>query len=138
MCCGFVDLTVMRSMTVVAFGIWVGLAFLIFDIKHETRRLEAQAATLARAIQQERENLAVSRAEWSHLTRPDHIERLARHLLGLQPIRPDQIVHWKGTRPAGESAPPEAGANADRDAIAALIHRSLRNGSEPGAGDARP
>jgi len=124
----------MRSITVVAFGVWVGLAFLIFDIKHETRRLEAQAASLARAIQQERENLAVARAEWSHLTRPEHIETLARQLLALEPIRPDQIVHWKSTQQADARAPVATDATADTDAIAALIHRSLRHG----AGDARP
>lgn len=117
----------MRFVSLIAFGVWVGLAFLIYDIKHETRRLEARSAALTQAIQQERENLAVARAEWSHLTRPGHIEKLARDLLKFEAVRPEQIVHWKRRgKPAPGEPQPASPHDQANDAIAALIHRSLK------------
>jgi hypothetical protein len=59
----------MRFITLIAFGIWVGLGFLIYQIKYETRDLEALTVKLARQVQEERENLAVARAEWNSPSR---------------------------------------------------------------------
>lgn len=125
----------MRILTLIAFGIWVGLAFLIYEIKYETRGLEARAAQLAKAIQEERENLAVARAEWSHVTRPDHVEKLARSVLKFEPMRADQIAEWKteGGKPLpAMQTPPAASPFAPQDAIAALIGRTTkRSAAEP-------
>ncbi len=122
----------MRILTLIAFGIWVGLAFLIYQIKYETRGLETRAAALTKAIQEERENLAVARAEWSHVTRPDHVEKLARGVLKFEPLRAEQIAEWREPGKPVPAAPnlPRLTPAAPQDAIAALIGRTTKR---PGA-----
>jgi hypothetical protein len=65
-------------LSLLAFGFLTGLVILIYDMKFETRRLESKAQQLARAIEDEKDNVALMRAEWSHVTRPDQVEKLAR------------------------------------------------------------
>ncbi len=78
--------------SVLAFGFLAGLVILIYDMKFETRRLEARAQSLTRAIEDEKDNVALMRAEWSHVARPDRVEKLARELLQLEPVKAAQIV----------------------------------------------
>lgn len=119
----------MRFITLIAFGIWVGLGFLIYQIKYETRDLEALTVKLARQVQDERENLAVARAEWNLAIAPQQVERLAREVLKFEPVRPDQQVELKlqPVRRAVESTPMAAAkSDSPPDAIAALIDRMPR------------
>lgn len=82
----------MRLLSLLAFGFLAGLVVLIYDMKYETRQLQARAAELERAIADENDNLALMRAEWSHVTSPDRVEKLTRKLLDLQPAKPDQLI----------------------------------------------
>lgn len=82
----------MRLLSLLAFGFLAGLIVLIYDMKYETRRLEERAAELERAIAEEKDNVALMRAEWSHVTRPERLERLARDILDLQPAKPEQLL----------------------------------------------
>jgi hypothetical protein len=119
----------MRFITLIAFGIWVGLGFLIYQIKYETRDLEALTVKLTHAVQEERENLAVARAEWNLASRPGQVEKLAREVLKLEPVRPAQVVEMKPlpTRRSVQSTPMAAAkSNSRPDAIAALIDRIPR------------
>ena len=54
----------------------VALAYVIYQVKYETRSLDADIATLNKQIDDERDAIAVLRAEWSLLNRPERIERL--------------------------------------------------------------
>ncbi len=81
-----------RILNLLAFGIAGALAFLLYELKYETRLLEDKAAQLARSIEQERDAIAVLRAEWSHLNQPQRIERLAKKHLGLRPVMANQII----------------------------------------------
>jgi hypothetical protein len=119
----------MRFITLIAFGIWVGLGFLIYQIKYETRDLEALTVKLARAVQEERENLAVARAEWNLASQPQQVEKLAREVLKFEPVRPEQVVELKlQPAPRTTETTPMAAAKSDAapDAIAALIDRIPR------------
>lgn len=80
-------------MSLLAFGFLAGLVILIYDMKFETRRLEARAQQLQRAIEDEKDNVALMRAEWSHVARPERLEALAREVLSLEPVKPAQIVN---------------------------------------------
>lgn len=131
----------MRLLSFLSLGFLAGLVILIYDLKIETRRLESRAAQLERAIQEEKDNVALMRAEWSHVSRPDRIETLARETLGLGPAKPDQILTRRDFMellarrpipPAGDA--PGGGA---RDDIGALI-RSGIVGEEHGRGNATP
>ena len=84
----------MRVVNFVLFGLMIGMLMLIYQQKHETRQLEARAGVLARDIADQTRALAVLRAEWTYLTRPDRLEKLARETMGLAPIAPDQIARF--------------------------------------------
>ena len=119
----------MRLFCLLAFGFLAGLVVLIYDMKFETRRLEDRAAQLARAIEDERDNVALMRAEWSHVSRPERVESLARESLKLEPAKPEQLINHRDfvevlTRRPTPSAT-AGGSWQARDDIGALI----RNGA---------
>lgn len=101
----------MRLINFVALGVLLGLVFLIYELKYETRRLESRAAELSRSIEEEKDNLAVMRAEWSLVSRPERVAQMAERLLGLKPVKPEQIVPFQELafqserRAAPQSAP---------------------------------
>jgi cell division protein FtsL len=70
----------------------VALAYVIYQVKYETRALDTEIASLNKQIDEERDAIAVLRAEWSLLNRPERIERLAKKYLKLAPAKPLQLV----------------------------------------------
>ncbi|MET0689047.1 MAG: cell division protein FtsL [Methyloceanibacter sp.] len=70
----------------------LALAYVIYQVKYETRALDAKIATIGKEIEDERDGIAVLRAEWSLLNRPERIERLAKKHLKLAPSDPRQVV----------------------------------------------
>ena len=70
----------------------VALAYVIYQVKYESRGLDAEIASLGKRIDEERDALAVLRAEWSLLKRPERIERLAQKYLKLSPAKPAQLL----------------------------------------------
>ncbi len=70
----------------------VALAYGIYQVKYEARGLDADIASLGKKIDEERDSIAVLRAEWSLLNRPERIERLAQKYLKLAPAKPFQLV----------------------------------------------
>jgi cell division protein FtsL len=70
----------------------VALAYVIYQVKYEARALDTEITLLGREIDTERDAIAVLRAEWSLLNRPERIERLAQKFLKLAPARPSQLV----------------------------------------------
>ncbi len=70
----------------------VALAYVIYEVKYEARALDDEIAQLKTNIEAERDAVAVLRAEWSLLNRPERIERLAEKYLKLAPAKPNQLV----------------------------------------------
>jgi cell division protein FtsL len=70
----------------------VALAYVIYQVKYETRALDFEIAALGKKIEEERDGIAVLRAEWSLLNRPERIDRLAKKYLKLAPARPVQLL----------------------------------------------
>ncbi|MGH6735831.1 MAG: cell division protein FtsL [Methyloceanibacter sp.] len=70
----------------------VALAYVIYQAKYEARALDERIIVLKMEIEEEREALAVLRAEWGLLNRPERIERLAKKYLKLAPAHPQQLV----------------------------------------------
>ncbi|HUW74422.1 MAG TPA: hypothetical protein VMW05_10440 [Methyloceanibacter sp.] len=70
----------------------VALAYVIYQVKYEARALDERIVVLQKEIERERDTLAVARAEWSLLNRPERIERLAKKYLNLAPAQPRQLV----------------------------------------------
>ena len=66
--------------------------FLLYSLEHSTRGIERDIARLERQISGSREEIKLLDAEWSSLTRPDRLQRLAEQHLKLQTIQARQIV----------------------------------------------
>lgn len=66
--------------------------FALYSLEHATRDLERKAAKLEGSIDEEYENIRFLNAEWSSLTRPDRLRKLAEEHLGLQSLEPRQVV----------------------------------------------
>ena len=81
-------------------------ALLLYSLSYETRRIEALVQAQERAADNARSDIAVLKAERSHLSRPDRIDTLARQQ-GLMPPRPDQLAAPGLTAPSAVSALPE-------------------------------
>lgn len=95
----------------------VALAYGIYQVKYEARALDERITVLNKEIEKERDALAVSRAEWSLLNRPERIERLAKKYLELAPVQPAQLVILdevteKDFARASEITPPDTTASA--------------------------
>jgi cell division protein FtsL len=70
----------------------VALACVIYQVKYQARGIDGEIKALNGQIDEERDAIAVLRAEWSLLNRPERIERLAQKHLKLAPAKPVQIV----------------------------------------------
>ncbi|HPG88525.1 MAG TPA: cell division protein FtsL [Hyphomicrobium sp.] len=81
----------MRLLNIAAFFFAVASAFLLYSLNYETRRLEAHIQAQERAAQKAKSDIAVLKAERSHLSRPARIDPIARSQ-GLAPPRADQLV----------------------------------------------
>ncbi len=67
-------------------------AFFLYSLEHSTRGLERQIAKMKNGISTEREAIKLLNAEWSSLTRPERLQKLAEEQLKLQSITASQIV----------------------------------------------
>ena len=66
--------------------------FALYSLEHQTRGLERDIARTERGIDAEVENMRFLNAEWSSLTRPDRLQKLAEQHLGLTTLKAQQIV----------------------------------------------
>ena len=89
----------MRTLCLLAFGIFVGLFAYTYNLKLKTRALEAEARELVYTLQDEGDFLALMRAEVSYLSRPERIEDMARKTLKLESIASTQLVPWSAAAP---------------------------------------
>ncbi len=72
----------------------IGLAFWAYRENYETQSALSQTEDLQSEIGEARAKLAMLRAEWAYLNRPDRLRDLAEINfgdLGLLPLRPDQF-----------------------------------------------
>jgi cell division protein FtsL len=67
-------------------------AFFLYSLEHRMRAGEREIASLTKAIANEREQIKLLHAEWSHLSRPSRLERLARERARMKPLQAAQIA----------------------------------------------
>lgn len=96
----------MRLLNIAAFCFAIASAFLLYSLNYETRRLEAHIQAQERTAAKAKSDIAVLKAERSHLSRPERIDPLARRQ-GLMPPRTDQLVAPGVTAALAESKPVE-------------------------------
>ena len=68
--------------------------FVLYSLEHRTRGFERQIVTADRGIDAEIESMRFLNAEWSSLTRPDRLKKLAEQHLGLTTLKAQQIVKF--------------------------------------------
>lgn len=85
----------MRWFLLISSGLLViALAFWAYSQNYQTQTALKEAETLQQEIADLRERLAVLRAEWAYLNRPDRLRQLADmnfEKLGLLPLAPDDF-----------------------------------------------
>ena len=72
----------------------IGLAFWAYRENYATQQALGETDKLHRSIRDAHSKLAVLRAEWAYLNRPDRLRDLAElnfERLGLLPLQPDQF-----------------------------------------------
>ena len=81
----------LRILNVLAIVALVGSAVYAYSIKYATLYQAEKMAKLKRELQSETDNVAMLRAEWSHVANPVRIEALADKYLGGQVMQLSQI-----------------------------------------------
>lgn len=85
----------MRSLLyVLTFLTMIGAAFWAYHENYKTQAALGDAQAVRSEIAEARARLAVLRAEWAYLNRPDRLRDLAEvnfERLGLMPLEPDQF-----------------------------------------------
>lgn len=82
----------LRFLNVMVILALVGSAVYAYSTKYQTILRAEQINKMKHEVKSERDAIAVLRAEWSFLTRPERVQQLAEKHLDLQPLTVGQIV----------------------------------------------
>jgi cell division protein FtsL len=66
--------------------------YYLYGLEHQTRSAERDIAKQERAIAEARESIKLLTAEWSSLTRPERLQKLAQQNLALEATKATQFV----------------------------------------------
>lgn len=116
-----------RILNLVAVLCLIGSAGYAYSIKYETLYKAEQVAKLRARIQKERDSIAVLKAEWQHLNRPDRLQAAVDKHLDLQPTAIQQLARLFDL--------PEKAPKVDE--IARLLAGATTTPKEKRAGDPR-
>lgn len=83
----------LRLINALVIGALIVAATYVYKIKFESTRQAEQVAKLRTEIRKDRDTIAILRAEWARLDRPDRIENLAKRHLNLKPVQVTQFDH---------------------------------------------
>lgn len=81
-----------RILNVLAVMALIGSAIYAYTIKYETTFHAEEIMKLKHEIAAKQDQLAMLRAEWAHLIRPERIRGLADKFLDLRPVALNQII----------------------------------------------
>ena len=81
-----------RILHIVAILGLIGSAGYAYSIKYDSLYQAEQVAKLKSRIRTERDGIAVLKAEWQHLNRPDRLQAVVDRHLDLVPLSPQQLA----------------------------------------------
>ena len=102
-----------RLSVIVALALLLGSAIYAYGIKYDTIVLGEQIARQKIKIQKEKDQIALLKAEWQFLNRPDRIQALSDMQGDMTALQAQQIVRWSEipmrngqlAQPAGPALP---------------------------------
>lgn len=83
-----------RFLHIIALSGLIASALYAYSIKYDTLYQAEQVAKLKSKLQKERDAIAVLRAEWQYLNRPDRLQAAADQHLDLQALSPAQLARF--------------------------------------------
>lgn len=83
-----------RVLHLIAICILLGSAGYAYSIKYDTIYYAEQLAKLKAKIQRERDAIAVVKAEWALLNRPERLQKMVEQHLDLQPMNVQQLASF--------------------------------------------
>lgn len=95
----------MRGMTILWAILAIGVGIGLFLVKHQVQETEAELRRVQHQVRADRSAIRVLEAEWTYLNDPARLSALAEKVLGLQPLRPQQVVALADL-PVRPDAPP--------------------------------
>ena len=81
-----------KFLHIAAISALIASAGYAYSIKYETLYQAEQVAKMKTKVQRERDAIAVLKAEWQHLNRPDRLQAAVEHHLDLQPMNIRQLA----------------------------------------------
>jgi len=87
-----------KLLHIVAISALITSAGYAYTIKYDTLYYSEQVAKLKSKVQRERDAIAVLRAEWQYLDRPDRLQAAADQHLDLQPMKIQQLARLSDLR----------------------------------------
>ena len=81
-----------RILHILAITALIGSALYAYSVKYETLYYAEQIAKLKARVHRERDAIAVVKAEWQLLNRPDRLQAIADRHLDLQPLDVRQLA----------------------------------------------
>ena len=98
-----------RLSVIIALAVLLGSAVYAYGIKYDTIVLGEQIARQKIKIQKEKDQIALLKAEWQFLNRPDRIQALSDMQGDMTALQAQQIVRWSDiTMRNGQMAQPSS------------------------------
>ncbi|TDR88150.1 cell division protein FtsL [Enterovirga rhinocerotis] len=120
-----------RLLHLLAISLLIGSAAYAYTTKYETLYYSETLSKMKAKLQKERETLAIVKAEWALLTRPDRLQRMVDRHLDLQAMNVAQLARFS-----------DIPNKPNRDAIAAKLEtlglEPTSTGSTTPAGPPKP
>ncbi len=85
----------LRFFNMLAIAALVGSAIYAYSIKYETIYYAEQIVKTKHSISREKDAIALLKAEWAHVTRPERVQALSEKYLELAPMALTQVVQMK-------------------------------------------
>ena len=121
-----------RFLHIIAITALIASALYAYSVKYDTLYYAEQVVKTRAKVQREREAIAVLKAEWQLLNRPDRLQAIAEKHLDLQPLHVHQLARMADlpNRP-----PPADEIGRKLEALGLLEPTETPKGKQPG--DAR-
>ena len=96
-------------------------AWYVYSLEHSIRKGEREIVKAERLIKKEREDIRLLDAEWSLLSRPERLQKLAEKHLKMAPVTPDQFFEVKQLAAKLPEKPLFNPASSNTDPIARML-----------------